>query len=368
MPIFADLPGMSRTQLRRSRLGWSLLSFGVLGALGLSLVPSPYVIEVPGPVFDTLGDVEVQDEKVPLIAISDQEEFPTDGTLSLLTVSVVGNREVQPSWLKVITAWADPSKAVVPIESVYPAGVTLEQSQERSAIDMQNSQKDAIAAALTKLGHELESTLTVAGLSPDSPSDGLLKAGDEILRVNGDTPVDVNQMRAIIAENGTDTPVAMAILRDGALSSVLVTPVSGEGPDAAPMVGVAVETAYDFPFEVEIQLEKVGGPSAGMMFALGIIDKLTPGELNGGLDVAGTGTITADGLVGPIGGIRQKLHGAQHSGAEYFLAPAANCGEVTGHVPDGLTVFAVETLDDSLAALETLASGGDTSALPSCDN
>jgi PDZ domain-containing protein len=117
---------------------------------------------------------------------------------------------------------------------------------------------------------------------------------------------------------------------------------------------------------VTIQLDNVGGPSAGQMFALGIIDKLTPGSITGGENVAGTGTITAGGEVGPIGGIRQKMYGAKDAGAEYFLAPVDNCNEVTGHIPSGLTVFAITTLDDSLAALEAISTGADSSALPTC--
>ena len=128
-----------------------------------------------------------------------------------------------------------------------------------------------------------------------------------------------------------------------------------------------MRTDYDFEVDVTIQLDNVGGPSAGMMFALGIIDTLTPGELNGGKEVAGTGTIDAEGTVGPIGGIRQKLYGARDAGADYFLAPEANCDEVVGHVPDGLQVIRTATLDDSLAALEVIAEDGDVDALPTCD-
>jgi PDZ domain-containing protein len=102
------------------------------------------------------------------------------------------------------------------------------------------------------------------------------------------------------------------------------------------------------------------------MFALGIIDTLTEGELNGGENVAGTGTIEADGTVGPIGGIRQKLYGARDAGAQYFLAPASNCDEVVGHVPDGLQVIRTSTLEESLDALEVIADDGDVDALPTC--
>lgn len=352
---------------RRLRTGWTLLTVGIVGALALSFIPSPYVIERPGPVFDTLGEVSVEGETVPLISIPGEETYPTEGALSMLTVNVVGNRETRPNWFEVITSWSNPSRAVLPLDEVFPPGQSVEQSNEQSSVDMQNSQKDAIAASLTELGYELEATLTVAGFSPDSPSDGILMEGDEILRVNGEDPLDVTQLRAIIAENGTSSPVTIEIARAGSTTTVEVTPRENPEGDGNPIVGITVGADYDFPFEVKIQLEKVGGPSAGMMFALGIIDKLTPGALNGGENIAGTGTIAVDGSVGPIGGIRQKLYGAKDDGAEFFLAPAANCGEVAGNIPDGLTVFAIETLDQALEALEVVADGGDTAALPSCD-
>ena len=121
-----------------------------------------------------------------------------------------------------------------------------------------------------------------------------------------------------------------------------------------------------FPFQVQISLDKVGGPSAGMMFSLGIIDTVTPGDLTGGKHIAGTGTISPDGTVGPIGGIGQKMRGARSSGATLFLAPASNCDEVAGHIPAGLQVVRVENLGEARHAVEVAASGQDTSALPAC--
>ena len=132
------------------------------------------------------------------------------------------------------------------------------------------------------------------------------------------------------------------------------------------LIGVSTMHDYDFPIQVTIQLDNVGGPSAGMMFALGIIDTLTDGELNGGERVAGTGTIDAAGTVGPIGGIRQKMFGAVDAGDTWFLAPADNCDEVVGHIPDGLRVFKVSTLDDALGVLSAIRDGGDLGALPTC--
>lgn len=369
MALFTDDGSDLAPSARRGkgRIGLVLLTIALVGAVAFSLVPSPYVIERPGPVFNTLGTVTVDDAKVPMISIPTEKTYPTSGSLDLLTVNFVGNRERLPNWFDVISAWFDPSQAVVPLDSVYPVGVSVEDADKAGAIDMSNSQKDAIAAALSHLGKTVPSVVTVADLSPQSPSAGILKPGDTIVSVGGDAVQDVPALKAAIAAGGVGKPLTIGIERDGKAQKVTVVPeLSGE-PTPTPIIGIYPAVHYDFPFQVSIQLENVGGPSAGQMFALGIIDKLTPGALTGGASVAGTGTIDATGTIGTIGGIRQKMYGARQSGARFFLAPAGNCDEVAGHVPDGLTVFAVRDLDDSLAAMHAIGSGADTSALPSCD-
>ncbi|MEO8094688.1 MAG: S16 family serine protease [Pseudolysinimonas sp.] len=347
-------------------MGWAILGTAIAGLVVVALLPAPYVIEQPGPVYNVLGDVTVKGSSVPLIEIPTEKTYKTDGTLDMLTVSIAGDRQNPPSWLEIARAYLDPSRAVVPVDEIYPVGTTLQESNQQGQIDMQNSQKEAIAAALTDLGYTFPSTLTVVQTQAGGPSDGTLLAGDTIVSLDGTAYTDVSALRAGIAENGTDKPAEIVVERDGEKKTVEVTPTLSPGTDPVPIVGIIVGSDYQFPVDVTIQLENVGGPSAGQMFALGIIDKLTPGELNGGKDVAGTGTITAAGEVGPIGGIRQKLYGARNAGAEYFLAPKSNCDEVTGHIPSGLTVFAVSTLADSLTALKALSSGGDISALPTC--
>lgn len=354
-------------QPRRHRwIGWTILGGALVGVVAVALIPAPYVIEQPGPVYNVLGDVTVSGKQVPLIEIPHEKTYSTDGALDMLTVSIRGDREQLPSWLDIATAYFDPSKAVVPVDEIYPVGTTVEQSNQQGQVDMQNSQKEAIAAALTDLGYTFPSTLTVVQTQKGSPADGKLKAGDSIVSIDGTPYSDVSALRGAIAANGVDKPATIVVTRDGVEKSLEVTPKLSTGDSPVPIVGIVVGSDYTFPVDVTIQLENVGGPSAGQMFALGIIDKLTDGELNGGKKIAGTGTITANGDVGPIGGIRQKLYGARNAGAEYFLAPATNCDEVTGHIPAGLTVFAVKTLSDSLAALKAISSGGDTSALPAC--
>lgn len=367
MALFAnsDLPAAKRRS-RASTVGWSLLGVSLAVTIVVALVPAPYVIEQPGPVFDVLGDVEVSGDTVPLIDIADAETYPTSGSLNMLTVSISGSRETPLNWFQVATAWFDTSKAVVPIDNVYPVGVTVEQSNEQSQIAMQNSQQEAVAAALTDLDYDFTTNLSVAGVNEGSPADGSLEAGDTIVSVNGETFTDVTGLQSTIAANGVDSPATVVVTRDGDEKTFEITPVMSEASTPTAILGITVQGDFDFPIDVTIQLEKVGGPSAGQMFALGIIDKLTPGELTGGQDVAGTGTITGEGVIGAIGGIRQKMYGAVRAGADYFLAPASNCDEVVGHVPDGLTVFAVSELSDSMAVLDAVSAGTSTAGLPTC--
>ena len=369
MALFIDdrhQSASSPARRRITRLGWVLLGAAIFGTLAFTLVPAPYVIEEPGPVFDTLGTVANGSKQVPLIEIPGKETYPTSGALYMLTVNISGSRDQPPSWFEVAQAYLDSSKAVLPVDAIYPVGTTVEQSNAQAAVDMQNSQKDAVAAALTHLGYALPSSLTVGGLSPKSPSAGILQKGDTIVSVDGQTTDTVLGLRAIIAKTGAGTPVTIAIKRGGVAKTVRVTPELSGGADPVPIVGIFPAIVYSYPFDVKIQLENVGGPSAGQMFALGIIDKLTPGKLTGGARVAGTGTIDGNGVVGAIGGIRQKLYGARAAGATWFLAPYSNCDEVTGHIPSGIRVLAVKTLDDSLAALKAIKAGSGTSGLLSC--
>jgi PDZ domain-containing protein len=251
---------------------------------------------------------------------------------------------------------------VVPIDAVYPDGQTDEEADEESAAEMANSQQEAVAAAFEEL--DIAYQVIVNGVIEGSPADGVLEVGDRLVSANG-TPIEgITDLRQAIAENGTDRAMTLAVGRAGHQLLLTVTPVPASADDPTPIIGI--QGGYEFPFEVTIRLENVGGPSAGTMFALAVYDKLTEGPLTGGLVVAGTGTIRADGTVGPIGGIRQKMYGALDAGATVFLAPESNCDEVTGHIPEGLAVYAVATLDDALEIVETVSADGATSELQTC--
>lgn len=356
-----------RPPMRRSaKIGGAALAIALVVLAALSFLPTGYVIQEAGPVYNTLGTVTAQDgQQVPLISIEGAETFPSEGTLSLTTIQVIGNRERTPSWIELLGAWFTPSRAVYPLDRYFPNDTTSEERNEQNAGLMIDSQQDATAAALTHLGYDVGSRVRVHSLPDNSPAQGILDEGDVIIEANGAPLTVIDDLREAI-QVGAGDPVVLKILRDEQEQTVTVTPTLNEATDTW-MVGVSIIHDYDFPIQVTIQLNNVGGSSAGQMFALGIIDTLTPGELNGGRNIAGTGEITADGSIGRIGGIRQKLFGARDAGAEFFLAPVSNCDEVVGNVPDGLQVFAVENLDDSLDILQAIRDDGDLAALPTCE-
>ncbi len=332
----------------------------VLGAL-VALFPVKYAVLNPGPVLNTLGSADGK----PLIAISGHPTYkPTGGTLDLTTVSVLGGPGHGISLLAMIEGWLRPSAAVVPQEQVFTPGQTEQQTDEQNKLEMVSSQESATAAALATLGIAVPTTLTVAGVESAAPASKVLKADDVIEAVDGRPVSDLSALRTLLAGTRAGGPITVEVKRQGS-NETLPTSTIASPDDGHTVLGVYLNPTFHFPFSVKIQIENIGGPSAGMMFALGIIDSLTPGNLTGGKPIAGTGTIDADGTVGPIGGIRQKLVGARRAGARYFLAPADNCDEVRGHIPGGLQVFKTTTLTQSRSEVSSIAAGH-TAGLPTC--
>lgn len=366
MAIFtADEPDRNPRRWGR-RIGWILVIAAIVAGVVLANLPTSYVIEQPGPVFNTIGTTVVDHKTVPVLSISGRKTYPTSGALDMLTVNLSGQPGNTPNWAQVVAAWFDPSQAVVPIDEVYAPQQTVQQSNKESTEEMTDSQQQATAAALFEQGISFKSKISVVGTIKGTGAAGIFKDNDVLTRVNGKTFVDADQLHSIVVANGTSKPLTIDFTRGGVAHTAQLTP---KASSAGPVVGVYLAEKYTFPFPVSVQLQDVGGPSAGMMFALGLIDKLTPGELNGGKHVAGTGTITAYGTVGAIGGIRQKMYGAQRAGATYFLAPASNCGGddgVRGHIPAGLTVFATSSLRQSVADLKAIASGKGLDKLQTC--
>jgi PDZ domain-containing protein len=361
--IFSADTDRSVRRRRGRRIGWILLTVAVIGAVVVGLIPSSYVIEEPGPVFNTLGTTTVDHKRVPVLSISGVKTYPTSGALDMLTVDINGDPDNRPSWFDIATAKLDASKAVTPIDEIYAPQQTVGESNKESTAEMVDSQQQATAAALFEQHIKFGSVLTVAGAEKGSPASKVLRKGDILKSFNDKSFIDSDQLHSYIVANGAGSAGTVTFTRGGVLHTAQITP---ESTKTGPFLGVYITEKYTFPFPVKVQLQDVGGPSAGMMFALGIIDKLTPGELNGGKHVAGTGTISAFGLVGAIGGIQQKMYGARAAGATYFLAPASNCSDVRGHVPAGLTVYSTATLSQSVADLKAIASASGLNKLKTC--
>jgi PDZ domain-containing protein len=328
-------------------------------AAALTLLPMPYAVLRPGPVLNTLGSAA----GTPLITVTGRRTYPTTGVLDLTTLRTLGGPGRKVTLAQVLAGWVDPTVSVVPVQQIFPPDQTQKQTDELNQQLMTSSQESATAAALTALGIDVPTTLAVAGVDPDAPAASVLRPGDVILAVDGRAVPTLSELRERLQALHREERAAITVRRSGSREQVTVRTSQQDGRT---VLGVFIDPTFRFPFQVKIQIENVGGPSAGLMFALGIIDNLTPGDLTGGQRIAGTGTIAADGTVGRIGGIQQKLVGARRAGARWFLAPAGNCDEVVGHVPDGLRVVRVSTLEQARSDLQTIAAGTAAAALPSC--
>lgn len=344
----------------RKSAGFAFLSVAAIALLGVLVFPTPYVIEQPGPAYNVLA----KDDGKSIISISNAKTYETSGHLDLLTVQVLGNREKSPNWIEIFLAWMSPSKSVLLIDQVFPANQTTQQSTAESTAMMEQSQQEAIAVALQALGYSTPVELYVSEVTKNSPSSGQIIAADFIRSVDGVAVSTIEQLRGQVNLFDGSAPLQIKVLRNGLEEVFEITPVKDETD--AYRIGILAGYKYEFPIEVSLQLGDVGGPSGGMMFALGIYDQLTPGAITGGQHIAGTGTIDGQGNIGPIGGIRQKLFGAQQAGADYFLAPADNCAEVIGNVPAGLKVLKVKNFSAALNAVEKIGKKQDLSSLPTC--
>jgi PDZ domain-containing protein len=233
---------------------------------------------------------------------------------------------------------------------------------------MVSSQDSAIAAALEQLGYDLESVPVVSGVTPGGPAEGKLKVRDELVSIAGTPTPDVEAVFDAVRKVEPGDEVEIEVRRGGEPRTVTVTTVASPDDPKRAMVGIFPATSYRFPFEVSVGIdEQIGGPSAGLLFALAIYDVLTPGSLTGGQSVAATGTIEADGKVGGIGGVRQKIVGAQRDGATLFLVPPDNC-ETALEAPvdeDEIAIVPAPTLEAAIDAVKTHADDPDAE-LPRC--
>ncbi len=341
------------------------VTMGVLAIALLAaafLLPTPYVIFRPGPATNVLGSIDGK----PLITITGAKAYPAagPGTLDMTTIEVQGGPGSSVSLITAIRSWLSPQESVVPREQVYPPDQTADQAKAETTKEMTTSQQDASSAGVQEAGLPGTELIRIESVNAGVPAAAVLKAGDAILAIQGKSVVGGEAIRDALKAVAVGTPVRISVRRAGA--QVELTTKTTKLPDGRTGLGVQLHCSYEAKnVKVQYASQDVGGPSAGLMFSLGVYDRLTPGELTGGKSIAGTGTITGCGVVGPIGGIAQKMVGARAAGAKWFLAPADNCGEVLGHIPDGLTVVKVSSTHQARLAVEAIAAGKAT-GLPGC--
>jgi Lon-like protease len=331
------------------------LLFIVLFVLLLTL-PVPYVILSPGPTYNTLGtDGHGND----IIKIVGRKPAHTSGNLNLTTVSVSTQ---QVTALQALSAWLRGDEVVVPRAAVYPPGQSEQQTNQQNLQDFIASQDSATAAALCELHYPRG--FGVLKVSAGGAAHGFLRPGDFIKTVDGKRADSSGRLTAVLSGERAGKTVPVVVTRSGKTVVAMIKlgkPLKGRHGAS---LGIVVTTGCLAPFTVDLGLgNQIGGPSAGLMFALGIMDKVGTVDLTGGKFIAGTGTIDAKGNVGPIGGIQLKMIAARDKGATVFLAPAGNCTDVRGAVPSGLQVIKVDTLHHAVQDLLQIQQG---KPVPSC--
>jgi PDZ domain-containing protein len=335
-----------------------IVAFGVL----LALVTVPYVSLGPGPTFNTLGKVEGKDVQV--VDIEGADVHPTTGHLNMTTVSQRDSLTLGEA----LTLWMSGREQLIPRDLVYPPDKSKDEINQANNQEFKRSEDSAEYAALKYLKYA--PAVTVEAVNKDGASAGKLREGDAIDAVDGVPVTSQGQFQGIMAKTKPDQEVTLDFRRKNAPPGVTTiklrsSPAEGRRagwPSPRPQrgfLGVSVVEAPWAPFTIAFNLANIGGPSAGLMFSLAIIDKLTTGDLNGSKFVAGTGTIDEDGKVGKIGGITHKIAAAREDGATVFLVPADNCVEAKSAHEDGIDLVTVKDLDGAVHALKALSAGGE---------
>lgn len=330
----------------------ALVPLLVLGVVG-SVVQVPFVALGPGPTFDTLGQVGGKQ----VVDIQGAQLDPTSGHLNMTTVSVRDGLSI----FEALGLWIDGRFGVVPRAEVYPPGVPRDQVDKSNQADFKESQDDAELAALNLL--KLPTRLQVSTVADNGPAKGVLRQGDELVSVNGKPVASSKDVVDAVQAAAPSSSLPLVIRRDGGEQTLQVKLGARPEDSTKAYLGITPRQVPAGPMRVDFNLADIGGPSAGLMFSLAMVDKLTPGELNGGRFVAGTGTIDPQGKVGPIGGIQYKMMAARDAGAETFLVPAANCNEARQHTPQGLRLIKVENLTGAVQSLGDVNAGRST---PGC--
>lgn len=319
--------------------------FLAAGLIGLWSVELGYYAFSPGPVGDAVSAV----------IVAEVETYQPTEELLMLTVS---NQTVNP--IEAIIAGLDPTIDLVRREAVRSPDETDEEFVARNRASMDLSKETAITLALERLGYEVTTSsdgVVIAEIVGDAPAAEVLQVNDVITAVNGRSVSLPDEIGDQLGDQEPGDSISLDIEREGSPLTVSVRLIGRDEDPTLPMIGISVvprNPHFDYPFPIDIDAGLIGGPSAGMMYTLAVLELLSPGDLTQGRVVAGTGTINAAGEVGSIGGIRQKVVAAEAAGADVMLVPASNYEEALSAPRDTLELIPVATLDEVLEALAAL--------------
>lgn len=319
----------------------------------------PFITESPGVTVNVLGEHNGK----PVIQVSGHKVYRDDGQLRLTTVYVT-LPDTKVNLFGVMWSYVDPDAAVIPYSSVYAPQTTNASDQQQGAQQMTSSQDAAIAAAMHELGYAVPTVPAVSSVQPGTPAQGVLKPGDRILAIDGVRMHSLEGLKRAVQKTPKGQALSIRIDRGGTARTVSATPTVQKGRK---IIGVEISLAIvRFPFDVNLNINReIGGPSAGLMFSLGIYDTLTPGSLTGGETIAGTGTMDLNGTVGPIGGIEQKIAASREAEAKIFLVPADNCADIVDARPGDMRLVKVTQLSDAIASVKAW-DADHAASLPTC--
>ncbi|MGH3787219.1 MAG: YlbL family protein [Pseudonocardiaceae bacterium] len=333
--------------MRRWLAGVVVVALVALMGWALVAVPLPLFVISPGSA----------------LQVSERIEFPTrakdelSGQLLLTTVQIS-----QPNTFQAVDAWLDDDKDVIQREQVIPDDVDPSAYFQAQRQVFEESGQLAAAAGLRAAGFPVTVTgngAEVAAVSPNAPAQGVLREGD-LITAAGDQPIQTaSALVSAVSARRIGDELALTVRRDGTTTQLRVT-LGRSAQQPGPVLGVAIRTVgfdIDLPFPVQVDAGQIGGPSAGLLMALTVYDLAEDGDLTRNRIIAGTGTIDAQGNVGPVGGVEQKIEAAVQADAQIFLAPAGEVDQARVAAGDRLQVIGVATLDDALNALKAPSSG-----------
>lgn len=339
--------GADRRFTRQTWLALTAAAAFVVLAVLIVLVPVPYVVYSPGRAYDVLG---ADDHGQPLMGVEGITTFPTDGRLYMTTAAVT-RANASTNLPEAVMAYWLPRRDALLRDAVYDPGKSSDQVRAEERLSMNTSQQDAVVAALREANQPVEELPVVSSVTVSAPAYGRLQPGDLILAVNGVPTTNADAVRGAIRSAAVGEVITLTVERDRQTLQVDVPTIPGNSNPEVPVIGIEIGVGYRYAPRVHFGVNnEVGGPSAGLVFAVGLYDQITPGDLLRGRAVAGTGDIDADGKVRPIGALPEKIASAEQAGASIFLVPARNCGDLAG-VHTKLDLIRVDTLNDALNGL-----------------